>query len=223
VSARLAAAGNILSSRFLTLCPARRSGVLERLLGEIPGNLLDPPVAGRMGAALPRLPWLRETVHDRPDTTASVEDAAVELLGCYALRNGVAALTQGNLKILDGKCKAALDGSSGKPGSHKFDCVRSIGIAAQDNALGHGGDGRNRYDAVAYEGYAQYLTGNDADADTRARCSRLISLACAASSSASRRWCPSTARSRQRAHAALPDLRGALHRQSGRARRGILR
>jgi hypothetical protein len=159
-AARLAAAGYILSSLFFAC-------VLERLLGEIPGNPLDPPVAGRMSSALPRLPWLRDAASDRPDTTASVDDAAVELLCCYALCNGVAALTQGNLKVLDGKCKAALAGSLGKPGSHKFDRVRSIGIAAQTNASGHGGDGRNRYDAVAYEGYAQYLTGNNANADTR--------------------------------------------------------
>jgi hypothetical protein len=122
----------------------------------------------RAGWALPcRACPGRKAVHDRPDTAASVEDAAVELLGCYALGDGVAALTQGNLKILDCKCKAALAGGSGMPGTHKFDRVRSIGIAAQANASGHGGDGRNRYDAVAYESYAQYLTGNDADADTR--------------------------------------------------------
>jgi hypothetical protein len=57
VGARLAAASDMLRSRSLTLCPARRGGVLERLLGEIPGNPLDPPVPGRMGSALPRLPW----------------------------------------------------------------------------------------------------------------------------------------------------------------------
>jgi hypothetical protein len=87
-----------------------------------------------MGSALPRLPWLREAVHDRQDTAASVEDDTIKLLGCYALCNGVAALTQGNLKILDGKCNSALAGSSGKPGTHKFDSVLSIGIAAQANA-----------------------------------------------------------------------------------------
>jgi hypothetical protein len=64
--------------------------------------------------ALPRLPWISEALLDRRSKSVSFEDAAADLLSPYGLSAGAAAITQNNLKVLEGKAKATLS-TQGKP------------------------------------------------------------------------------------------------------------
>jgi hypothetical protein len=111
---------DVLRARSLTLCPTWRAGAIERLLTALPGDADDLPISRYLGAALPRLRWLNETLLDRLDTDVTTEDAVADLLSSCGLGTGAVAITQSNLKVLDGKAKATL-ATPGKPGSNKYD------------------------------------------------------------------------------------------------------
>jgi hypothetical protein len=111
---------------------------------------------------------------DRPDHLMSEEDATADLLFSHGLGTGAAAITQNNLKVLEGNAKATLS-TPCKPCSNKYDGLRGTGVAAHASISGPSGDARVRFDAVAFEAVVQSLTG-DSWEDTRALLRTLYSI-----------------------------------------------
>jgi hypothetical protein len=99
----LLTAADVLRARSLALSPTWHAGAFERLLTAFPGDAYYQQISRHLGAALPRLPWVAGALLDWPDKSMSDEDATADLLSSHCMGSGVAAITQNNLKVLEGK------------------------------------------------------------------------------------------------------------------------
>jgi hypothetical protein len=110
---------------------------------------------------------LHEVLQDRPDKIISVEDAIIDLLGCYGLGNKSEAVTQGNLKILHIKTKTCWPAV---PASRALTSSTGCGVSASPRRraplgrAGTRGDARHRHDAVENENALRSILDGDSDA-----------------------------------------------------------
>jgi hypothetical protein len=102
-------------------------------------------------------------VQERPDPSASVEDAVLDLLRCYGYTACRSSITQGNLLLLEGKIKMMLAGGPSKAGANAFDRAKGLIAAQASTSCPVSGDARSCYDAVAWESSFQSLSGAAGD------------------------------------------------------------